>query len=62
MLPDRDGWRVAAVFVKDATASGIKAALELAPATGGGCLSALPVVLAFVVVLVSVAVGVLTPL
>ena len=60
MIPDSGGWRVAAVFVKDASASGIKAALELAPATGGGCLSALPVVL--VVVIVSVAVGVLTPL
>ncbi len=57
MIPDRDGWRIAAVFVTDASKSGIKAALELAPATGGGCLSALPIVLVFTVALVRLAVS-----
>ena len=57
MIPDGDGWRVAAVFVKDASKSGIEAALELAPATGGGCLSILPVVLVFTLVVVSLAAG-----
>ncbi len=52
MIPDRDGWRVAAVFVTDASKSGIKAALELAPATGGGCLGSLPIVLVFTIALV----------
>lgn len=45
LIPEQGGWRVAAVFVRDATRSGIKTALELAPATRGGCLSTLPIVL-----------------
>jgi hypothetical protein len=57
MIPGGDGWRVAAVFVKDASKSGIKAALELATATGGGCLSILPVVLVFTLVVVSLTAG-----
>lgn len=38
MVPQSDGWRVAAVFVRDASASGLKQVMQLAVATGGGCL------------------------
>jgi len=38
MVSDSAGWRVAAVFVDDAAASGLKATMQLAAATQGGCL------------------------
>jgi hypothetical protein len=40
MVPEQHGWRVAAIFVHDASASGLKPVLQLATATSGGCLVA----------------------
>ena len=41
MLAEPAGWRVASVFVHDASASGLKDALLLATTKGGGCLTLL---------------------
>lgn len=41
MLAEPAGWRVAAVFVRDASASGLKDVLLLATAKSGGCLTLL---------------------
>lgn len=50
MLPERAGWRIAAVFVRDFSASGLKQVMQLATATHGGCLLAVPMIWAIVVV------------
>lgn len=56
MLAEPAGWRVASVFLRDASASGVKDALLLATAKGGGCLTLL-VAIAGVIAALAVAFG-----
>jgi hypothetical protein len=62
MVPESQGWRVAAVFVDDASASGLKQGLQLASATRSGCLSYLSTVVigAISVTVVALLAGLMT--
>ena len=62
MAPDSAGWRVAAVFVDDASASGLKATMQLAAATQGGCLGVLAGALIVAAIALAVAAVSLSPI